>query len=211
MIRGYACVADGSSGEQARLSLLAAGCGRIYVEDRPFSRDGSKTRPALRLLLRDLRAGDAVVVWRLECLAKSVDRLIRIILEIRDAGASLRSLSEPWADTTGEHAEMLYACLSWFYTFSEGVLQARYEQARKAKEEQGKPFGRPPAFTDEEKAEVLGWLEAGMMMSEAARRKQVHIHTIYRLRDAAEKEGLALPKRSGRYKRSGITDRTTTT
>lgn len=180
--------------------LLGAGCERIYMEDRPYSRDGSKTRPALRSLCRELQAGDMVVVCHLECLAKSVDRLIRVILEIRDAGASMRSLSEPWADTTGEHAQMLYACLSWFYTFSQQVLQDRYTEARKAKKELGKPFGRPEVLSDAEKAEVLGWLEGGMKMSEAARRKQVHIHTIYRLRDAAEQRGLSMPRRHGKYK-----------
>jgi len=201
MIRGYACLLSaGSASEEHRARLLSAGCVQIYMEDQPYAVDGKKTRPALRLLLREVQAGDLVVVYRLDCLARSVDRLIRLILQLHDAGVSLRSLSEPWVDTTGEHAAIITACFSWLHGFSENVRQERYAQLRKDKEEQGKTFGRPKAFSEAERDEVLGWLADGMTMSKAARLKQVDVHTIYRLRNAAERQGIKVPRRDEKYR-----------
>ncbi len=204
MIRGYLC-RPSEQGEEdpERNALIHAGCGTLYIEERVYARDGQKSRPALRRLLREMEPGDVVLVWRLECLAMSVDRLIRTVVRILDRGTALRSLSEPWADTTGESAALLKTCFSWLYGFSEEIRQSRYAMARKAKEEKRGSFGRPYALSEQDQQEIMEWMAAGLPMSEIARRKNVHVHTIYRWRDAAEKQGLALPMRTRRTKRSG--------
>jgi DNA invertase Pin-like site-specific DNA recombinase len=46
------------------------------------------------------RAGDVVVVTRLDRLARSTCDLLEIAERIKDAGAGLRSIAEPWVDTT---------------------------------------------------------------------------------------------------------------
>jgi hypothetical protein len=51
-------------------------------------------------LLDHLRAGDVVTVTRLDRLAQSTRDLLEIAERIKEAGAGLRSLAEPWADTT---------------------------------------------------------------------------------------------------------------
>src|SRR4051794_26232628 len=51
-------------------------------------------------MLDQLRDGDVVVVARLDRLARSTRDLLEIAEQLKDAGAGLRSLAEPWADTT---------------------------------------------------------------------------------------------------------------
>jgi len=51
-------------------------------------------------MLNHLRAGDVGTVTRLDCLARSTRDLLDIAERIEAAGAGLRSLAEPWADTT---------------------------------------------------------------------------------------------------------------
>lgn len=59
-----------------------------------------RARPELARLLDHLRPGDVVTVTRLDRLARSTRDLLDIAERIREAGAGLRSLAEPWADTT---------------------------------------------------------------------------------------------------------------
>jgi DNA invertase Pin-like site-specific DNA recombinase len=54
-----------------------------------------------------LRAGDAVVVWKLDRLARSTRDLLDTMEKIREIGAKFQSLSEPWADTTTHAGKMI--------------------------------------------------------------------------------------------------------
>lgn len=51
-------------------------------------------RPALDLAIKDLRAGDALVVWRLDRLARSMRQLYGYLDRIYAKGASFRSITE---------------------------------------------------------------------------------------------------------------------
>lgn len=51
-------------------------------------------RPALELAIKDLREGDALVVWRLDRLARSMRQLYGYLDRIYAKGASFRSLTE---------------------------------------------------------------------------------------------------------------------
>jgi DNA invertase Pin-like site-specific DNA recombinase len=53
-----------------------------------------------------LRAGDTLVVWKLDRPARSTRDLLEI-MEITHAGATFRLLSEPWADTTTHAGKMI--------------------------------------------------------------------------------------------------------
>ena len=68
-----------------------AGCGRIY-EDRA---SGARAdRPGLALALEVARAGDQLVVWRLDRLGRSMSDLIVLTRTLGDRGVELRSLTE---------------------------------------------------------------------------------------------------------------------
>jgi DNA invertase Pin-like site-specific DNA recombinase len=51
-------------------------------------------------MLDQIRAGDAIVVWKLDRLARSTRDLLETMETIQQAGGKFQSLSEPWADTT---------------------------------------------------------------------------------------------------------------
>ena len=98
MLIGYARVStDDQNLDLQRAALREAGCTRVYEEKLSGS---SRNRPELVRLLDHLRSGDVVVVNRLDRLARSTRDLLDIAEQIKDAEAGLRSLSEPWADTT---------------------------------------------------------------------------------------------------------------
>src|ERR1700684_312149 len=94
---GYARVSTYGQTLDAQLGQLRAeGCTKIYREK------ASGARPDRRELLKLLKAlapGDVVTVTRIDRLARSTFDLFAIVKQIADAGARLRSLAEPWADT----------------------------------------------------------------------------------------------------------------
>jgi DNA invertase Pin-like site-specific DNA recombinase len=87
---------------RARTSLNSArlwwaGCSRVFEEKISGAK---RDRPQVERLFDHLRVGDVVAVTRLDRLARSTRDLLEIAERIKDAGAGLRSIAEPWADTT---------------------------------------------------------------------------------------------------------------
>ena len=82
---GYARV---STAEQTAVlqedTLRAAGCSRIWLD----TASGTKTdRPQLAAVFDHLRAGDTLVVWRLDRLGRSLPHLIETIGELQPMAA----------------------------------------------------------------------------------------------------------------------------
>ena len=95
---GYARVSTADQSLDLQLAALKeSGCQRIFREKVSGAQ---RQRSELQRLLDQLRAGDTLVVWKLDRLARSTRDLIEIMEITHAAGAAFRSLSEPWADTT---------------------------------------------------------------------------------------------------------------
>jgi DNA invertase Pin-like site-specific DNA recombinase len=73
-------------------------------------------------LLDHLRAGDVVTVTRLDRLARSTRDLLEIAERIKEAGAGLRSLAEPWADTTTPAGRMVLTVFAGMADFERSLI-----------------------------------------------------------------------------------------
>ena len=105
MLIGYARVStEDQDLTSQRSALKDVGCERIYEEKVTGAR---RTRPQLARMLDQLRASDVVVVSRLDRLARSTRDLLEIAEQLNEAEAGLRSLGEPWADTTTPAGRMV--------------------------------------------------------------------------------------------------------
>ena len=90
---GYARVSTGDQHVDLQLdSLTKVGCQRILCEKVSGA---GRPRPEWLRLLEHLHAGDTVVVWTPDRLARSTRDLLETIKRIREAGATFRSVSEP--------------------------------------------------------------------------------------------------------------------
>ena len=83
--------------------LRAAGCERIFED----TAGGAAERPALREALALLRAGDTLVVWRLDRLGRSLKDLIAHAESLRTQGVGLRSLKEA-IDTDSSAGQLVF-------------------------------------------------------------------------------------------------------
>lgn len=90
---GYARVSTEEQVTDAQADeLRQAGCSVIHHEQ---GSGASRSRPVLAKLMRELRAGDVLVVVRLDRLARSVSHLLEVIETLEKRGAHFRSLRDP--------------------------------------------------------------------------------------------------------------------
>ena len=93
MLIGYARVSTQDQHLDLQMDALkAAGCEKIFV-DKGVS--GSKSdRPGLNQALEFCRKGDALVVWRLDRLGRSLPHLVQVVTELGAKGIEFKSLQE---------------------------------------------------------------------------------------------------------------------
>jgi len=92
MLIGYARVSTLDQNLALQRDALAeAGCGRVFIEQMSGA---VLDRPALREALDFARAGDTIVVWKLDRLARSMKQLNETIEILRLRNIGFRSLTE---------------------------------------------------------------------------------------------------------------------
>lgn len=176
---GYARVStDAQELHNQRDELLAAGCVKIYGEKiTGFKRD----RPELARLLDHLRPGDVVTVTRLDRLARSTRDLLDIAERIGKAGAGLRSLAEPWADSTTPAGRMVLTVFAGIAEFERTLIIDRTRSGREAAKIRGVKFGPKPALTSQQIDHARRLIEEeGIPVAKTAALLGVHRSTIYR-------------------------------
>jgi DNA invertase Pin-like site-specific DNA recombinase len=178
MLLGYARVStENPHFTLQRAALQEAGCQRLFEEKVSGAQ---RARPELNRLLDQLRAGDIVVVTRLNRLARSTRDLLAIAEQITAAEAGLRSLHEPWADTTSPAGRMVLTVFTGIAAFERDLLHERIQAGRTAATARGVRFGRPPKLTGDQLALAQRLIEEGRSVPEVAKLLQVHPATLYR-------------------------------
>ncbi|MGC9196480.1 MAG: recombinase family protein [Syntrophobacteraceae bacterium] len=129
-------------------ALQAAGCCRIFQEKLSCT---NRNRPELERLLDQLRQDDILVVWKLDRLARSTRDLLDIVQEIKEAGAALQSLSQPWADRASYAGKIVLTIFAGIADFERDLIRERMSTGRIAAKKRGVRFGRPVKLNPEQK------------------------------------------------------------
>jgi DNA invertase Pin-like site-specific DNA recombinase len=174
---GYARV----SSNQQELSLqsdalTAAGCERIFQEkESGIQRD----RPQLAAALEYMRNGDALVVWRLDRLARSVKQLIQTMEILDQRGIELRCLAQP-IDTATPGGKLVFHIFAALAEFERSLIRERTNAGLSAARARGRTGGRPPKLTEADKKKAHALISSGAYsMLEVARELGVSRATLY--------------------------------
>lgn len=179
MLVGYARVStDDQNLEQQRAALTEAGCKKIYEEKVSGAK---RDRVQLERMLDHLRDTDVVVITRLDRLARSTRDLLDIAERLNVLGAGLRSIAEPWADTTSPAGRMVLTVFGGIAEFERALIHQRTSTGRSIAKQKGVRFGRPPALKAEQVALGQKLLDEGNSPREVAKALNVHSSTIYRV------------------------------
>lgn len=142
MLIGYARVStDGQDPSGQVAALEAAGCARVFQEKQSGTRgDRPELLAALAFMRRD---EDTLVVVRLDRLARSTADLLSIADRLRRDGNGLRSLSEPWLDTSSPAGRMIFTVFAGIAEFERSLIADRTREGRQRARALGKSMGRP--------------------------------------------------------------------
>src|SRR5262249_48636881 len=179
MIIGYARVStDGQTLDAQQAALREAGATRVFSEKV----SGAKTdRAQLAKAIAALAAGDTLVVCKLDRLARSTRDLLNSLAAIAEAGATFKSLGDPWCDTTSAHGKLMVTVLGGLAEFERHLILARTTEGPKQAQARGVRFGRKPKLTLHQQQEALARRARGEALVEIARSYTVSHSTISRL------------------------------
>ncbi len=185
LLLGYARVStDDQDLTNQRAELQAAGCTKLFSEKFTGTQ---RNRPELARLLDHLRPGDVVTVTRLDRLARSTRDLLDIAEQLQTKGAGLRSLAEPWADTTTPAGRMVLTVFAGIAEFERSLIIDRTRQGREAAKARGVKFGPRPTLTETQITHARELIDQeGYSVREVAAILGVHRSTLYRAIERSE-------------------------
>ncbi|TXR50452.1 recombinase family protein [Phyllobacterium endophyticum] len=137
---GYARVSTDEQLNDAQLiELRAAGCHTIFEEQ---GSGASRARPVLAKLVREIKAGQVLVVARLDRLARSVSHLLHVIEQLEEKGAHFRSLHDP-IDTSTPQGMFSLQVLGAVAQLERALISERTKAGINAARARGKLPGNP--------------------------------------------------------------------
>lgn len=178
MLIGYARVSTDEQNLDLQLQALrSAGCVRIH-EDRGLS-GVARHRPGLQKALRSARAGDVIVVWRLDRLGRSLAHLIEMVSEMRRRNIGFMSLQEQ-IDTTSAAGRFYLHMLGALAEFERELIRDRTRAGMAAARQRGVTLGRPRKLTAAQVNEARARLARGEKSDAVAATYDVSANTLRR-------------------------------
>ncbi|GFE93597.1 recombinase family protein [Acetobacter persici] len=175
---GYARVStDDQQLDLQRDALQQAGCGAIYEETASGK---NAVRPELRQCQKALRAGDTLVVWRLDRLGRSLPDLVQIVTDLEQHGVQFESLTEK-IETGSAAGKLIFHVFAALAEFERGLIRERTQAGLAAARARGRAGGRKPKLDDQQVREIKVLLrDPDIRVAEVARRYGVSRTTLYK-------------------------------
>ena len=104
---------------------------------------GSKAaRPARDALLSQLRAGDVLVIWKLDRMGRSLRHLVELVGDLVTREVGLLSLNDP-LDTTSAQGRLVFNLFASLAEFERELIRERTQAGLSAARARGRVGGRP--------------------------------------------------------------------
>lgn len=145
---GYARVSMADQNPQLQKdALLAHGVpeDRIYFDQASGS--GVK-RPEFDSMMADARAGDIIVVWKLDRLGRSVRQVLETFAELDRKGAAVRVLTQSGMDTTTPMGRLIVTIMAAVAEMERDLIRERTRAGLLSAKERGRIGGLKKLHTD---------------------------------------------------------------
>jgi DNA invertase Pin-like site-specific DNA recombinase len=178
MLNGYARVSTTDQDLTLQLDALAkAGCERLFTDKA----SGAKAdRPGLMEALHFARAGDTLVIWKLDRLGHSIRGLIELAAGLSARNVDFRSLTDGF-DTATSSGRLLFQILASVAEMERELVKERIIAGLAAARAMGGTRGgRKVAMTPDKMDTARKLLAAGDKPAKIAKLLQVGLSTFYR-------------------------------
>jgi DNA invertase Pin-like site-specific DNA recombinase len=184
MLIGYARVSTSDQTLNLQKDALEKiGCTKIFTDT---ASGATIERQGLDEALQFLRAGDTLVVWRLDRLGRSLKHLIETITNLNNRKIGFKSITEN-IDTTTSGGKLIFHIFGALAEFERDIIRERTNAGLQAARARGRLGGRPKGLTPK-KASIAQALYKDKTNSIADICKTLNISrsTLYRYIDAGK-------------------------
>ena len=147
---GYARVSTTSQSLDAQTDALEkAGAIKVYSD---HASGATMERPGWVECLEYLQPGNVLLVNDLTRLGRSAADLAAIVALLAERQVGLRSLNEPYLDTSTSHGLMIFQIFSALAEYERNRLRERTREGLRAAKARGRVGGRPTKMTPDKAA-----------------------------------------------------------
>lgn len=182
MLIGYMRV---STGEQSldlqRDALDRAGCERVYDD---ICSGRASERAGLSKALDMAREGDALVVWKLDRIGRSLPHVVALVGDLQKRGVGLKVLTGD-VDTTTATGRLVFGIFATLSEFERDLIHERTMAGLAAARARGRAGGRPRVMTKQKlKAAMAMMADRDNAARDVAAQLGVSVSTLYAYVDA---------------------------
>jgi len=179
MYIGYARVSTQDQDTALQMDALAkAGCSTVFQEKA--SGASRRGRFELARCLASLQAGDVLVVYKIDRIARSLFDLLEILRQLEAVGATIKSVTEP-LDTTNSMGVFVVQILGAVAQLERSMIRERSIAGQVAARARGRVPGRERALSKEdESALVAEYLRGGVTYNSLGLKFGVSVHVVKR-------------------------------
>ena len=189
---GYARVSTEDQNPALQLAALKrAGRRKTFKDERIGA---TSKRPALLRCLKALQNGDALIVWKLDRLARSLRDLVSMLDDFHPRGIYFRSLTEE-INTTTPSGKLIFHIFAALAEFERGLIIERTRAGMKAARARGVRPGPKPELSRQQIEHARKLIDDGQrredvadlfFFSLAALRSRAVILTVGRLKSSGQ-------------------------
>lgn len=177
MLIGYMRVSTGEQNlDLQRDALERAGCERIY-DDVCSGR--ATERPGLAKAFDVVRDGDALVIWKLDRIGRSLTHVVGLISDLQKRGVGLKVLTGD-VDTTTPTGRLVFGIFATLAEFERDLIHERTMAGLAAARARGRAGGRPRVMTKQKlKAAMAMMSDRDNAARDVAAQLGVSLSTLY--------------------------------
>ena len=172
---GYARVSSVGQSLNVQRETLSD-CDKLFEEKRSGTTDA---RPQLKQCLNYVREGDQLIVTRIDRLARSTLHLCQVAETLREKGVDLVVLDQN-IDTSDATGRLLFNMLGAIGQFETEIRAERQMDGIKKAKDRGVQFGKRPALTNDQIAELREKRAQGKLIKDLMAEYSLSKATIYR-------------------------------
>ncbi|MEM6734680.1 MAG: recombinase family protein [Bacteroidota bacterium] len=186
---GYARVSTQDQKLEMQLEALEKhGCELIFKEKK----SAIKERPELEKMISQLRAGDEVVVWKLDRLGRSLRHLVNTVNNFKEMGVEFISLNDN-IDTSTSQGRLMFNLFASFSEFERELISERTKAGLENARAHGRKGGRKPGLSKKSKQGAWNALymlrnKPNMSVQDIQKELGISKGTYYRWIEWAEKD-----------------------
>lgn len=191
MLIGYARVSTPEQDLSPQLAALSeAGCEKVFSDKA----SGAKAnRAGLTDALSHARAGDVLVVWKLDRLGRTMKGLVDLAADLAERQIGMRSLTDG-IDTAGTTGKLVFHIMAAMAEMERDLVRERTTAALIVARREGRVGGRKTVMTPKRIEAARKLLASGMTAREIAPTIGVSVATLYRHLPATEQEAINAEK-----------------